>query len=118
MTNSLFFKVNKEPWNKGKIIGQKPPLKLKEIWAIRIRLQLAGEIRNLALFNVFSRCMVCNHTLETVAEATVRDALPAGLRGQFEQVSQCPGCRRLYWPGSHYDRLVDLVTNLLSVYDA
>jgi hypothetical protein len=29
------------PWNKGKLIGQKAPLKLKEIWAIRIRLQLA-----------------------------------------------------------------------------
>ena len=29
------------PWNKGKLLGQKPPLKLKEIWAIRIRLQLA-----------------------------------------------------------------------------
>ena len=29
-----------KPWNKGKLIGQKPPLKLKEIWAIRIRLQL------------------------------------------------------------------------------
>jgi len=28
------------PWNKGKLLGQKPPLKLKEIWAIRIRLQL------------------------------------------------------------------------------
>ena len=52
MTYSLFFKTNSKPWNKGKIIGQKPPLKLKEIWAIRIRLQLAGEIRNLALFNL------------------------------------------------------------------
>lgn len=40
------------PWNKGKLIGQKPPLKLKEIWAIRIRLQLAGTARNLALFNL------------------------------------------------------------------
>ncbi|MGZ4982247.1 MAG: hypothetical protein ACXWAB_12470 [Methylobacter sp.] len=29
------------PWNKGKLIGQKSPLKLKEIWAIRIRLQMA-----------------------------------------------------------------------------
>ena len=27
------------PWNKGKLLGQKPPLKLKEIWAIRIRLR-------------------------------------------------------------------------------
>ena len=40
------------PWNKGKLIGQKAPLKLKEIWAIRIRLQLAKHIRDLALFNL------------------------------------------------------------------
>ena len=41
-----------EPWNKGKLLGQKPPLKLKEIWAIRIRLQLAHRTRELALFNL------------------------------------------------------------------
>ena len=40
------------PWNKDKLIGQKPPLKLKEIWAIRIRLQLANRTRELALFNL------------------------------------------------------------------
>jgi integrase len=39
------------PWNKGKRLGQKPPLKLKEIWAIRIRLQLDHRARELALFN-------------------------------------------------------------------
>lgn len=40
------------PWNKGKLIGQKSPLKLKEIWGIRIRLQLACRTRDLALFNL------------------------------------------------------------------
>ena len=40
------------PWNKGKMIGQKPPLKLKEIWAIRIRLQLTKKVRELAMFNL------------------------------------------------------------------
>src|SRR5438093_7793027 len=40
------------PWNKGKLLGQKPPLKLKEIWAIRIRLQLDHRSRELALFNL------------------------------------------------------------------
>jgi integrase len=40
------------PWNKGKLLGQKPPLKLKEIWAIRIRLQMARRARELALFNL------------------------------------------------------------------
>ena len=39
-------------WNKGKLIGQKAPLKLKEIYAIRIRLQLDHRIRELALFNL------------------------------------------------------------------
>ena len=49
-----FFKVSKRrgPWNKGKLVGQKPPLKLKEIWAIRIRLQLSKNLRGLALFNL------------------------------------------------------------------
>ena len=40
------------PWNKGKLLGQKPPLKLKEIWATRIRLQLEHRARELALFNL------------------------------------------------------------------
>ena len=39
-------------WNKGKLIGQKAPLKLREIYAIRIRLQLEKRVRELALFNL------------------------------------------------------------------
>ena len=40
------------PWNKGKLVGQKAPLKLKEIWAIRVRLQAYRRTRELALFNL------------------------------------------------------------------
>jgi integrase len=43
---------HREPWNKGKLVGQKSPLKFKDIWAIRIRLQIASRIRDLALFNL------------------------------------------------------------------
>lgn len=39
-------------WNKGRLLGQKPPLKPNEIWSIRIRLQLAGHARDLALINL------------------------------------------------------------------
>ena len=39
-------------WNKGRLLGQKPPLKPKEIWSLRIRLQLADKGRDLALFNL------------------------------------------------------------------
>jgi integrase len=41
-----------EPWNKGKLVGQKPPLKPKDIWAIRIQLQNTHQVRDLAMFNL------------------------------------------------------------------
>jgi len=44
--------IAREPWNKGKLVGQKAPFKLKEIWAIRIHLQMASQCRELALFNL------------------------------------------------------------------
>ena len=65
----------------------------------------------------FSRCMVCNHVLDFIPEAAVRGALPSAVRGRFEQVSHCPSCERLYWPGSHYDRLVTLVSHWVSPPD-
>ena len=40
------------PWNKGKLIGQKTPLKLQEIYAIRTRLQLSKQVRELAMFDL------------------------------------------------------------------
>ncbi len=40
------------PWNRGKLIRPKPPLKPKEIWSIRVRLQVANCTRDLALFNL------------------------------------------------------------------
>ena len=40
------------PWNKGKLVGQKPPLMRKEVWSIRIRLQLGNRTCDLALFNL------------------------------------------------------------------
>jgi len=46
------FTEHREPWNKGKLIGQKPPLKPKDIWAIRIQLQNGGRARDLAMFNL------------------------------------------------------------------
>ena len=42
----------REPWNKGKIVGQKAPFKVKDIWALRARLQMEDQVRELALFNL------------------------------------------------------------------
>jgi integrase len=65
----------REPWNKGKLVGQKAPLKLKEIWAIRVRLQLANRHRELALFNlaIDSKLRACD-----LVKLRVRDVCHGG----------------------------------------
>ena len=40
------------PWNKGRLVGQKRPLRPKEVWAIRVRLQIKHHKRDLAMFNL------------------------------------------------------------------
>ena len=52
METTIDTDARRGPWNKGRLIGQRPPLKQKEVWTIRIRLQLAHAIRDLALFNL------------------------------------------------------------------
>ncbi len=44
--------MNTSPWNKDLTLGQKRPLQISHIWGIRIRLELEGKTRDLALFNM------------------------------------------------------------------
>ncbi len=44
--------MNTSPWNKNRIIGPKKPLQISQVWGIRIRLELKGKTRDLALFNM------------------------------------------------------------------
>lgn len=71
----------REPWNKGKLIDQKAPLKLKDVWAIRIRLQLGHNIRDLALFNlaIDSKLRACD-LVKMLASSPARTA-PARCAG-------------------------------------
>ena len=63
------------PWNKGKLIGAKPPLRPKHVWSIRTRLQLEGRKRDLALFNlaIDSKLRGCD-----VVSIRVEDVAPRG----------------------------------------
>jgi integrase len=67
--------AQRRPWNKGKLIGPKPPLQPKHVWAIRTRLQLAGRTRDLALFNlaIDSKLRGCD-----VVSLKVEDVAPHG----------------------------------------
>jgi len=64
-----------EPWNKGKLIGPKPPLQPKHVWAIRTRLQISGKVRDLALFNlaIDSKLRGCD-----LVRLKVEDIVPHG----------------------------------------
>ena len=91
--------AQRRPWNKGKLIGPKPPLQPKHVWAIRTRLQLAGRTRDLALFNLaidskLRGCDVVSLKVEDVAphgyavdRATVRQQ-KTGLPVRFEITEQ------------------------------
>lgn len=66
--------VRREPWNKGKLIGPKPPLRPKHVWAIRTKLQLEKRVRDLALFNlaIDSKLRGCDVVAVRVADVAPR----------------------------------------------
>jgi len=63
----------REAWNKGKLVGQKPPLKPKDIWAIRIYLQNAHAFRDLAMSNlaIYSKLRGCDLVNLRVRDVTL-----------------------------------------------
>lgn len=69
----------REPWNKGKLVGQKLPLRRKGIWAIRVRLQLSDRTRDLALFNLAfdSKLRACDLVKLRVRDVSHGDRIAA-----------------------------------------
>jgi integrase len=67
--------LTRQSWNKGKLIGAKPPLRPKHVWSIRTRLQLEGRKRDLALFNlaIDSKLRGCD-----LVSIMVEDVAPRG----------------------------------------
>lgn len=103
--------LRREPWNKGKIVGQKAPFKLKDIWALRVRLQMDHRVRELALFNlgidsklrgcdlvalkvrdvchgdqVATRAIVMQHTTQRPVQFEIAQATRDALRAWIKQV--------------------------------
>jgi integrase len=67
--------IRRTPWNKGKLIGAKPPLRPKHVWSIRTKLQVEGRTRDLAMFNlaIDSKLRGCD-----VVALKVDDIAPSG----------------------------------------
>jgi integrase len=73
------------PWNKGKLIGPKPPLRQKHVWAIRTKLQIEQRTRDLAMFNlaIDSKLRGCD-----VVALRVEDVAPNGYAAERATVRQ------------------------------
>ncbi|MDH5539291.1 MAG: Mut7-C ubiquitin/RNAse domain-containing protein [Rhizobacter sp.] len=78
---------------------------LREVFA---RLDLARGARP------FTRCLSCNATLQPIARAEALPKLPPRVAAQHERFSTCPECSRVFWEGSHWQRMRGLVEDLLA----
>ena len=76
------------------------------------REQFGEVVRRYALTKTarpFRRCLSCNHVLEEVDKAAVLDRLQPLTRRYFEEFARCPACDQIYWKGSHYERMLELI---------
>ena len=81
------------------------------------RRQIEEVVRRLRLRNrctPFTRCLACNGRIEPVAKSDIEEQLEPKTRRYYESFWQCHGCERIYWRGSHYERLSRMVIGLTS----
>jgi uncharacterized protein len=77
--------------------------------------QLAEVLRVFGLegpYELFSRCLRCNVVLRPVAKEAVLHMLEPKTRRYFDEFSRCPACERVYWRGSHHQRMVEELKEL------
>ena len=60
----------------------------------------------------FTRCLECNANLATVTKESVLELLPLKTRLYFNHFYQCPSCERIYWQGSHFERMQAFVNRI------
>jgi uncharacterized protein len=60
----------------------------------------------------FTRCMACNTPLRPAPITTIRDQVPPRIAARHQEFRQCPGCQRVYWQGSHYQRMRQWIEKL------
>jgi uncharacterized protein len=84
----------------------------------RPRQQLQEVLQRFDLLNSlqpFRRCLQCNAIVVSVAKETVSDRLPPNVRHTQDEFQLCPQCHRVYWKGSHYQRMQHLIQGLVKV---
>ena len=84
--------------------------------ALRSELQLREVFDRLDLARSaqpFTRCLSCNTPLRTIDKAQIAARLPPGVRQSHERFAICDGCARVFWEGTHWQRMRRLVDSLV-----
>jgi uncharacterized protein with PIN domain len=87
------------------------------VLATEPRSQLLEVLRRFNLFRSampFQRCLRCNALLQPIAKESIRARLPPRTAEYYHQFQICPGCDRLYWPGSHYEHMQRFIKVVLA----
>lgn len=61
----------------------------------------------------FQRCLECNGSIEAVAKSEVLGKVPPRIEQEFDKFHRCQNCRKIYWPGSHYQRMQEKIDRIL-----
>ena len=79
---------------------------LEQLTEVIQRFELTNKIQP------FHRCLRCNHPLEAVDKDVILDRLKPLTKQYFEQFHICPACRQIYWKGSHYEQMQNLIERI------
>ena len=67
------------------------------------------------LIKEFTRCLDCNYKLIKIAKAKIEGELPPKVASSQKEFFKCPGCLKLYWKGTHHQKMLSLVQNIKSI---
>lgn len=82
-----------------------------EDWYVQLQ-QVVEKFKLRERFKPFTRCLACNGVLQSVSKEEKEPQLEENTRNYYNEFWQCDNCKRIYWKGSHYERMKKLISEL------
>ena len=79
---------------------------------LEAQIREVAAVLRLRLVDPLSRCSLCNEILSPVPVDDVKSFVPEGVRSRHHEFWRCPSCKRVYWQGSHWDKMVERLNHL------
>lgn len=95
-------------------MSKKEKLNFFKINSVDIDEQLFNVLKELEIDekNILSRCSICNSTIDKIKKSDVKDKVPERVFDNNEKFWCCPRCDKIYWTGSHYDKILTKINKI------